>query len=203
MVKRLGIFTAGGLARAVASHFSYEYLTECFVDKTKVSGEHVHNIPVVLFPPPIPKDQIKYVIACGDTKRKRVLAESDVAWETLVHRSATVSPRTEVGEGSVICPGVVIDPDVRIGRHVYVDHNAVIGHGADVEDYVVIGPVTLIAGYCKIGAGAYVGAGVSVVREANIGEDSTIGAGAVVLGDVPPNEVWAGVPAKKIGEVTE
>ena len=46
----------------------------------------------------------------------------------------------------------------------------------------------------------YVGTGAKIVRRANIGANSVIGAGAIVLKDVPPNEVWAGVPARKIGD---
>ncbi len=202
MVKRLGIFTAGGLARAVASHFEYERVVLCFIDTPRGDGEHINNIPVVNEIKG-PRKVIEYVIACGTPKRRRILAEKWVDWDTLIHRTATVSRYSHVEEGSIICPGVVIDPDVRIGRHVYIDHNAVIGHGAEIGDYAVISPLVLVAGYCKIGEGAYIGTGAKIVREANIGENSTIGAGAVVLEDVPPNEVWAGVPAKKIGEATE
>lgn len=53
---------------------------------------------------------------------------------------------------------------------------------------------TLIGHYAFVGAGATVMAGVT------IGEGAVVGAGAVVTKSVPPWEIWAGVPAAKIGE---
>jgi len=195
MNPRLGIFSAGGLARAVASHFMEQYIITVFVDQPRIAGEQIQGIPVTIQVPSIP---MKYVIACGDPKRKRDLAETIVKWATLLHSSATVSRHADIGEGSIICPGVVIDPEVNVGRHVYVDHNAVIGHGAKVGDYTVISPLVLVAGYCEIGEGVYVGTGAKIVKKACVGDNAVIGAGAVVICDVPPNSVWAGVPAKQI-----
>lgn len=198
MVKRLGIFTAGGLARAVASHFGDKYKVSFFIDEPKVSGETIFNIPVINEPPTEPNWWTDYVIGCGEPSRRKTLAEKNVNWTTLVHKTANVSTYADVGLGSIVCPCVGIDPQVKIGKHVYVDYNSVIGHGAEIGDYTVIGPLVLVAGYCVIGNGAYIGAGAKIVKEAKIGNNSIIGAGAVVLKDVPPNEVWAGVPAKKL-----
>jgi acetyltransferase EpsM len=199
MVKRLGIITAGGLARAVASHFEYEYQVVYFVDKPKISGESIQGIPVVNT-----TLLIKHVVACGDPKRRRGFGlDMQVPWTTLIHRNANVSRYASIGEGSIVCPGVGIDPEVRVGRHVYLDYNTVIGHGVDIGDYTVIAPLVLVAGYCEIGEGVYIGAGAKIVKKAKIGKNSVIGAGAVVLKDVPPNQIWAGVPAKRIGDNPE
>ena len=193
----LGIFSAGGLARAVASHFSNQYTVICFIDKPRYDGEQIQDCPIIN-QPSRSTDSIKYVIACGEPQRRRSYAASPVKWATLIHNSATVSIHASIGEGSIICPGVVIDPEVRVGKHVYIDHNAVIGHGAIIGDYTVIGPLVLVAGYCEIGEGMYVGAGAKIVKTAGVGINSIIGAGAVVIRDVSPNSVWAGVPAKHI-----
>lgn len=199
MVKTfLGIFTAGGLARAIASHFEYNHRIVEFVDTPRGDGECIRNIPIIQKP----SRDIKYVIGCGDPKRRQVLSEEDVLWSLpLIHKSTNVSEYASIWEGTIICPGVGIDPDVLIGEHVYVDYNSVIGHNAKIGGCTVIGPLVLVAGYCEIGKACYVGAGAKIVRNAKIGDGAVIGAGAVVLGDVPPNEVWAGVPAKKIGVV--
>ena len=199
MVKTLAIFTAGGLARAVSSHFGGDWKVTHFIDSPRDLDERVYNIPVERVPR---KDSgEKYVIACGKPQRRKSLAEGyGVNWTHLVHRTATFATQATLKEGTIICPGVVVDPDVKIDKHVYIDHNSVIGHGAEIGDYTVIAPLVLVAGYCKIGEGVHIGTGAKIVRDSNVGENSIIGAGAVVLKDVPPNEVWAGVPAKKIGE---
>lgn len=47
---------------------------------------------------------------------------------------------------------------------------------------------------------AFVGAGATVMPGVTVGERAVVGAGAVVTHDIPPGEIWAGVPARKIGD---
>ncbi len=105
-----------------------------------------------------------------------------------------------VGEGLVLehyALGVVIHPQVKIGRDCRIYHH-----------------VTLAAESCLGGPhhivledGATVGAHSVVVARSNsnlvIGQNATLGAGSVLTKDIPPGEIWAGVPARKIGEVKE
>nr|WP_285890903.1 DapH/DapD/GlmU-related protein [Mesobacillus maritimus] len=51
--------------------------------------------------------------------------------------------------------------------------------------------------------GVFIGGGSFILKGSHIGKDSIIGAGSVVSGRVPPNEVWAGNPAKFIRYVDE
>ena len=52
----------------------------------------------------------------------------------------------------------------------------------------------------KIGNDVWIGSNVCILRGVTIGNGAVIGAGAVVTHDVGPYEIWAGVPAKKIGK---
>ncbi|GAB5442272.1 MAG: hypothetical protein Fues2KO_26210 [Fuerstiella sp.] len=49
----------------------------------------------------------------------------------------------------------------------------------------------------------WLGAGVTVTAGVSIGDGAVVGAGAVVTHNVPEYEIWAGIPANKIGERTE
>ena len=51
-----------------------------------------------------------------------------------------------------------------------------------------------------IGEDAWLGANVIVLRGVTVGAGAIVGAGAVVTRSIPPNEIWGGVPARKIGE---
>ncbi len=51
-----------------------------------------------------------------------------------------------------------------------------------------------------IGNDVWIGSNVSILRGVTIGDGAVIGSGAVVTHNVPPYEIWAGVPAKKIGQ---
>lgn len=52
----------------------------------------------------------------------------------------------------------------------------------------------------KVGNDVWIGSNVCILRNLTIGDGAVIGAGAVVTHDVAPYEIWAGVPAKKIGQ---
>ncbi len=105
---------------------------------------------------------------------------------------------------------VDINPAVRIGRGIMLDHGTglVIGETAVVGDNVsMLQNVTLggtgkshLDRHPKIGNGVLIGAGAKVLGNITVGDCSRIGAGSVVLKDVPPRVTVAGVPAKVIGE---
>ena len=104
---------------------------------------------------------------------------------------------------------VDIHPGARIGKGILFDHatSVVIGETAVVEDdFSMLHEVTLggtgKAGgdrHPKIRRGVMIGAGAKVLGNIVIGEGAKIGAGSVVLHDVPPHCTVAGVPARQIG----
>ncbi len=104
---------------------------------------------------------------------------------------------------------VDIHPAARIGRGIMIDHatSVVIGETAVVEDEVsMLHEVTLggtgkAAGdrHPKVRKGAMIGAGAKILGNIEVGECARIGAGSVVLENVPPRCTVAGVPATIIG----
>ena len=65
-----------------------------------------------------------------------------------------------------------------------------------------MGPQQGIEKAISIGNDVWLGCNVIVLKGVEIGDGAIIGAGAVVTKSILPNEIWAGVPAKKIGERT-
>ncbi len=106
--------------------------------------------------------------------------------------------------------GVDIHPAAKIGRGVMIDHatSIVIGETAVVEDDVSMLHEVTLGGtgkesgdrHPKIRKGVMIGAGAKVLGNVEVGHCSRVGAGSVVLQDVPPNKTVAGVPAKIVGE---
>ena len=73
-----------------------------------------------------------------------------------------------------------------------------VGHDTVIGDYSSFMPTCNISGEVNIGEGVYCGTGAKIINQKNVGKLSTIGAGAVVIKDVPDYAVVAGVPAKII-----
>ncbi|WP_018632802.1 serine O-acetyltransferase [Neomegalonema perideroedes] len=106
--------------------------------------------------------------------------------------------------------GVDIHPAARIGRRVMFDHatgvvigeTAVIGDDVSILHGVTLGGTGKETGdrHPKIGSGVMIGAGASVLGNIRIGECSRIGAGSVVLADVPPRKSVVGAPARIVGD---
>lgn len=105
--------------------------------------------------------------------------------------------------------GIDINPAARLGRGLMIDHGTgvVIGETAVVEDGVSILQGVTLGGtgkdtgdrHPKIREGVMIGAGARVLGNIEIGARAKIGAGSVVLSDVPPGCTAAGVPAKIVG----
>ena len=97
---------------------------------------------------------------------------------------------------------VQIPSYTRIGYGFYIGHNVcmvvnggtVIGNNVNLSQFLSIG--TNHDTPAIIGDNVYIGPHVSLVEDVKIGNNSTIGAGAVVTNDVPENATVAGVPAK-------
>jgi serine O-acetyltransferase len=101
--------------------------------------------------------------------------------------------------------GVEIHPGARIGRRVFIDH----GMGVVVGETAIIGDdVTLYQGVTLGGTGkeegkrhptlrnrVFVGNNANILGNITIGENSRVGAGSVVVRDVPPDSTVVGVPA--------
>ncbi len=104
--------------------------------------------------------------------------------------------------------GIEIHPGAKIGRGVVIDHGmgVVIGETAIVGDYTLIYQGVTLGGTGKekgkrhptIGNHVVVGAGAKVLGNIQVGDYARIGAGSIVLRDVPANCTAVGVPGRNI-----
>lgn len=138
------------------------------------------------------------VIAIGNNETRCHIAkrvDGMVAWATLVHSTAYVAPDVLLGHGTVVCAGAVVQPASVVGSHVIANTSCSIGHDCVVGDFVHVAPGTNLAGGTRIDTGAFMGIGSCVVPMGSVGAWTTVGAGGVVVGDIPDGVTAVGIPA--------
>lgn len=130
----------------------------------------------------------------------RRLALPETRYATVVHPTASVSESSELGAGSVLLAHCVLTAAVRVGAHVAVMPHTVLTHDDTIGDFATLASGVRLGGGVRLGRGAYVGAGALVREYTTVGAWSLTGMGSTVLADVPPGEVWAGSPARRLRE---
>ena len=142
------------------------------------------------------------IIAIGSNKVRKKINDktSQLKWKTLIHPSAIIANNVEIGEGTVVMAGAIIQPGAKIGRHCIINTGACIDHDCVIDDYVHIAPRVVLAGGVRVGEGTLIGVGASIVPYVTVGKWATIGAGSAVISDIPDYSTAVGIPAliKKI-----
>ena len=144
-----------------------------------------------------------FIVAIGNNEaRYNIMTEINKkggTTPTLIHPSAVISPSAKIGQGVYIQANACIWTKVRIDDFCIISPNVVIAHHSVVGKACLISTLAEIGASIKIEDKVLVGMGATIVTGLDvIGENSVIGAGAVVLKNLPPNSRVAGVPAKQL-----
>lgn len=118
---------------------------------------------------------------------------------SIVDPSVRVASSASVGLNTLIMAGCFLSAGARIGDHCVVLPNTVISHDARLHDYVMVGSNVSLSGGVALGENCYVGSGARIRDGVSIGAGALVGIGAVVVRDVAPGAVVAGVPARQLG----
>jgi sugar O-acyltransferase (sialic acid O-acetyltransferase NeuD family) len=131
--------------------------------------------------------------------RKRLMdGHPNRSFPVLIHPSAVVAHTVQMGCGTVVMAGAVINPDAVLGRGVIVNTSSSIDHDCSVGNYCHIAVGAHLSGTVTIGEGTWVGAGAIVSNNIGICANCMIGAGAVVVRDIGCSGTYVGVPAQKV-----
>lgn len=109
-----------------------------------------------------------------------------------------LSHSVEIGEGCIICAGSIATVNIHIGNNVIINLDCTIGHDTKIGDYVTVYPSANISGLVTIEEAAEIGTGTQIIQGKRIGEATIVGAGAVVISDLPAKCTAVGSPAKII-----
>lgn len=138
-------------------------------------------------------------VAIGDNRvrleKYRYFKEQGYKFPDAVHPRAYISPFSKTGEGLFIMGAAIVNPDAVTGDCCIINTNATVGHDCRLGSSVQVAPGVNIGGGAVLEEGVFVGIGARIAPGVRIGEWSVIGAGAVVLKDVPPRAFACGIPA--------
>ncbi|PYV16464.1 MAG: transferase [Acidobacteria bacterium] len=201
--KEAYVIGAGGHAKVVIVTLKEAGYTvkAAFDDDSQKWGKDLLGIPVV--GPPSQLESLsdpQAVIALGENTLRKTFAGRfrHVKWLTAVHRTAYVHPTVELGPGTVVFAGAVVQPDARIGSHCIINTCATIDHDCVLKDFVHIAPGVNLAGGVLLEEGVFIGIGSAIIPQASVGGWTVVGAGGVVDGDLAAQLLAVGVPARPI-----
>lgn len=205
-MKRLAILGASGHGKVVADTAEccgwqeIEFFDDAWPARQSNGSWSVTGDSAVLLVRLLEFDGV--VVAIGNNAMRQAklvaLQAAGSRLATLIHPSATVSRYAVVGEGSVVFAGAVVNADARIGLGAILNTGCSVDHDCVLGDAVHISPGAYLAGGVWVGEQSWIGIGACVRQMIDIGQRVMVGAGSVVVGNVPNDVTMAGVPAKRM-----
>jgi sugar O-acyltransferase (sialic acid O-acetyltransferase NeuD family) len=125
------------------------------------------------------------------------LADKGFELPAIVHPHASVGRAVEIGWGSVVLAGAVVNSGTRIGRGVIVNSGASVDHDCVLGDLVHLAPGARLASGVRVGDRAHIGIGACVIQGVHIGVDAIVGAGTAVLDSIESGAHTAARPLQR------
>ena len=173
---------------------SEEFILGFYDDAHAMIPSRVRGFPVLgdiaMLKSMLSIEPVSVIVAITDNQSRLRVANSIRSlggqFVKAVHPAAYISGEAEVGDGTVVGAGAVVQPDVVVGSHCYLgpgsvlDRDAVLGAGAWVSAGSIVGPGA------RVGARALLGQNSSIGRKAEVAADVEVGALRSVTREVQP-----------------
>ena len=174
-------------------------------DNDDIQGQKINGYTVLGKSESVGKyTDVYFVCAVGASRtREKIInrvkeINPDIKFGTVIDPSVEMSDLVTIGEGTIICAHTIITVNIEIGSHVIINLDCTVGHDAVLQDFVTLYPSVNVSGITNIGYCSELGTGMQIIQGKTVGKYSIVGAGAVVVKDIPDKCTAVGSPAKPI-----
>lgn len=147
-------------------------------------------------------NEYEIFVGIGDNNKRKELYENieslGAQIPVIVHPDAVIGSEVELGTGTVVMAGVIINCCSVIGKGCIINTGSTLDHDNHIEDFVHISPGAHLAGSVKVGKCSWLGIGSVVSNNIKINNYCVLGAGSVVVKDITESGIFVGIPAKRL-----
>lgn len=115
------------------------------------------------------------------------ITNQKISYPILIHPSVTAGYKSieSIGEGTIICSGVILTVNCTVSKHVLLNLYSTVGHDSVIGDYTSCMPNVNISGNVNVGNCVLLGIGAKVVNNIKIGNNCMVSAGSPVTKNIP------------------
>lgn len=143
-------------------------------------------------------------IAIGDNNSRKIVRDliiskiTDFNFINAIHPSVIIGRNVKLGIGVVMSANVVVDTNCVVGDFCILTTAAQLNHDGYMGEFSSMFAGSITGGKVRIGKYSAITIGVTILDRINIGENTVVGSGSLVLQDLPDNVLAYGIPAKII-----
>jgi sugar O-acyltransferase (sialic acid O-acetyltransferase NeuD family) len=210
--ERVVIVGAGVVGALALEYFAYDSphkVVAFSAEREFITTETFCDLPVVAFDQlavEYPPAEHQVFVATAATQLNRVrrrlydaVRAAGYRCVSYVSSRAFVSPSAQIGENALVAEGSSLHYKARVGNNAILLSGVHVGHGSVIEDDCFLASHAVVGGACRVGRASFLGLNSTVASFITVADDCFIGAGAVVIKDTAPRQVYAGNPARPTG----
>lgn len=137
-------------------------------------------------------DPVTRLSLCNEFRQKGAI------FANIIHPTVIVADDARLGTGVIICPRTIISTNVQIGDFVLMNTFCIAGHDVTIERGCTLSAQCDLMGGAYLEEASFLGSGARIFPDMRVGTKAKIGAGSVVIRNVPANVSVFGNPARQI-----